>query len=112
MSTTTGLSIFTAACLAVFFAPVDEDYGYVTLEAFLAAKPVLTCADSGGPLEFVVHERNGFILPSEDWAAAASAIDRLFRDRALCRSLGEAGRAAVRPITWDHAISRLLEGAV
>ena len=50
-------------CLGVFFAPLDEDYGYITLEAFLAAKPVLTCNDSGGSMEFVVHEQNGFILP-------------------------------------------------
>jgi glycosyltransferase involved in cell wall biosynthesis len=40
-----------AHCLGVFFGPYDEDYGYVTLEAMLAAKPVITCADSGGPLE-------------------------------------------------------------
>jgi glycosyltransferase involved in cell wall biosynthesis len=62
-------------------------------------------------MEFVVHEQNGLILPPEDWTAAAAGIDRLFRDRALCRSLGEAGRTVVRPITWDHVISRLLEGA-
>jgi glycosyltransferase involved in cell wall biosynthesis len=99
-------------CLGVFFAPLDEDYGYITLEAFLAAKPVLTCRDSGGSLEFVVHEQNGFILPPGDWASAASSIDRLFRDRELCRSLGATGRAAVRAITWDHVLARLLEGAV
>jgi len=99
-------------CLGVFFAPLDEDYGYITLEAFLTAKPVLTCRDSGGSLEFVVHEQNGFILPPGDWASAASCIDRLFGDRELCRSLGVTGRAAVRAITWDHVLARLLEGAV
>lgn len=99
-------------CLGVFFAPLDEDYGYITLEAFLAAKPVLTCSDSGGSMEFVVHEQNGFILPPGDWASAASCIDRLCRDRELCRSLGATGRAAVRAITWDHVLARLLEGAV
>ena len=30
------------------FAPFDEDYGYVTLEAFEARKPVVTASDSGG----------------------------------------------------------------
>ena len=99
-------------CLGVFFAPLDEDYGYITLEAFLAAKPVLTGSDSGGSMEFVVHERNGFILPPGDWASAASSIDRLFRDRELCRSLGSTGKEAVRGITWDRVIARLLEGAV
>lgn len=99
-------------CLAVYFAPLDEDYGYITLEAFHASKPVLTSSDSGGSLEFVAHERNGFVLPPGDPIAAASCIDRLYGDRELCRSLGTAGRAAVRGITWDHVIARLLEGAV
>ncbi|HEX2165265.1 MAG TPA: glycosyltransferase, partial [Thermoanaerobaculia bacterium] len=42
-----------ARCRAVVFPPHDEDYGYVTLEAMFAGKPVVTCSDSGGPLEFV-----------------------------------------------------------
>ena len=45
-----------AHCLGVVYPPVDEDYGYVTLEAMLSSKPVLTCADSGGPLEFVLEK--------------------------------------------------------
>ena len=39
----------------------DEDYGYITLEAFFAGKPVITHTDSGGPLEFVTHEHNGLV---------------------------------------------------
>ena len=41
----------------VVYAPFDEDYGYVTLEAFLAEKPVITATDSGGTLEFVMTAR-------------------------------------------------------
>ena len=33
-----------AGARAVVFAPFDEDYGYVTLEAFLSGKPVVTAA--------------------------------------------------------------------
>ena len=43
----------TPNCLAVLYPPVDEDYGYVTLEGMLSSKPVVTCTDSGGPLEFI-----------------------------------------------------------
>ena len=43
------------------YPPFDEDFGYVTLEAFLARKPVVTCTDSGGPNEFVVDGVNGFV---------------------------------------------------
>jgi len=42
-----------AGALGVVYAPFDEDYGYVTLESFLAGKPMITTTDAGGPLEFV-----------------------------------------------------------
>ena len=51
-----------AGALAVVYPPFDEDFGYVTLEAFLARKPVITCTDSGGPNEFVVDGVNGFVV--------------------------------------------------
>lgn len=50
-------------CLAVPFVPVHEDYGYVTLEAFASGKPVLTCADSGEPCQFVRHYETGLVVP-------------------------------------------------
>ena len=69
-----------AGALAVVYPPYDEDFGYVTLEAFLARKPVVTCTDSGGPNEFVVDGVNGYVCePSAP--ALADAIDRLAADR-------------------------------
>ena len=47
-----------ARCLAVFYAPVDEDYGMVPYEAFLSEKPVVTTTDAGGPLEIVARPRD------------------------------------------------------
>ena len=38
-----------ARCLAVYYAPVDEDFGMVPYEAFLAEKPVVTTTDAGRP---------------------------------------------------------------
>ena len=38
---------------AIFFAPLNEDYGFVTVEAFSSRKPVVTCRDSGGITELV-----------------------------------------------------------
>ena len=49
------------AALAVYYGPFDEDYGYVTLEGFAADRPVVTLADSGGPLEFVVDGETGLV---------------------------------------------------
>ncbi|MGH7488045.1 MAG: glycosyltransferase family 4 protein, partial [bacterium] len=50
-----------AGALAVVFPPFDEDYGYVTLEAFLARKAVITTIDAGGPLEFVDDGVTGLV---------------------------------------------------
>ena len=50
-----------ARCLAVYYAPVDEDFGFVPYEAFLAEKPVVTTTDAGGPLEVVQDRRNGLV---------------------------------------------------
>ena len=96
-----------ARALAVLYAPFDEDYGYVTLEAFLAAKPVITATDSGGPLEFVYDGKNGFVCASNPTALSA-AINRIANDRSLAERLGRAGEATARQITWDGVIDRLL----
>ena len=56
-----------ARCRAVCFPPVEEDYGFVTAEAFASAKAVVTCSDSGGPAELVENGVNGFVCePSPD----------------------------------------------
>ena len=96
-----------AGALGVAYAPFDEDYGYVTLEAFLAAKPVITTTDAGGPLEFVRDGINGFVCEPTS-ASLAAAIDRLAADRALAERLGRAGRDVAQTITWDGVIEQLL----
>ncbi|MGL5136884.1 MAG: glycosyltransferase, partial [Beijerinckiaceae bacterium] len=103
------LSLY-AQATAVFFGPFDEDYGYVTLEAMLAGKPVITCHDSGGPLEFVVNGETGLVT-SPDAAAIADALDRMFAEPAHAASLGQAGQAHYRAkgISWDGVVQRLVE---
>jgi glycosyltransferase involved in cell wall biosynthesis len=93
--------------LAVAYPPYDEDFGYVTLEAFLARKPVITCTDSGGPNEFVRDGVNGFVC-APDPGALAGAINRLAATPRLAASLGEAGHASASAITWDGVIEKLL----
>jgi glycosyltransferase involved in cell wall biosynthesis len=93
--------------LAVVYPPYDEDFGYVTLEAFLSKKPVVTASDSGGPNEFVVDGVNGFVCAPEP-AALADAINRLAADRRRAASFGEAGYVRAAQVTWDGVIEKLV----
>ncbi len=96
-----------AGALAVVYAPFDEDYGYVTLEAFLARKPVVTTMDAGGPLEFVDDGVNGAACrPTPE--AVGAVIDHLHRHRAYAASLGDAGYERARAVTWDGVVDRLV----
>jgi glycosyltransferase involved in cell wall biosynthesis len=96
-----------AGALAVVFPPFDEDYGYVTLEAFLARKPVVTTTDAGGPLEFVEEAVTGLVVdPTAD--AIGAAIARLAANRSLARALGDAGFDRARAITWDGVVDALM----
>jgi glycosyltransferase involved in cell wall biosynthesis len=92
---------------AVVFPPYDEDYGYITLEAFLSRKPVITTTDAGGPLEFVEDGTTGVVVePAED--ALTSAIARVIADQPRARRLGEAGFERARTVTWDGVVERLV----
>jgi glycosyltransferase involved in cell wall biosynthesis len=96
-----------AGALGVVFPPFDEDYGYVTLEAFLAHKPVVTTSDAGGPLEFVDDRVTGFVADPMPESLGV-AIARLAADRSLARRLGDAGYDRARGITWDGVVETLM----
>jgi glycosyltransferase involved in cell wall biosynthesis len=99
-----------ADCLAAAYLPLDEDsYGYPTLEAAHAGKPVLTASDAGGVLEFVVDGVNGLVA-DPDPVAIARAMDQLFEDRDTTRRLGHAATARIDEmnISWSHVSERLL----
>jgi glycosyltransferase involved in cell wall biosynthesis len=96
-----------AHCLAVYYAPVDEDYGMVPLEAFLSEKPVLTTTDAGGPLEVVSDGSTGLVV-TPDAAEIARALGWLREHRDEAASYGRAGKAIASEVTWDRAIGRLL----
>ena len=98
-----------ANALMVIFTPVDEDYGYVTPEAMLSSKAVLTLEDSGGAAEFVQHDRNGLTVPA-DPRAMALAISRVWNDRAGAERLGSAARQRIDEIdlSWDKIVESLL----
>jgi glycosyltransferase involved in cell wall biosynthesis len=95
-------------CGAVWFAPFLEDYGYVALEAMMAAKPVITTSDAGGVTELVEAAAGGLVTGS-DPKEIAFAIDRIFADPEQATRLGKAGAKFVADISWDRVIEKLTE---
>ena len=77
-----------ANALAVPFVPYDEDYGYITIEAMLSGKPVVTTLDAGGPTEFVIDGETGRVVPPEA-SVLGQALDALVR---VCRCSTRWGR--------------------
>jgi glycosyltransferase involved in cell wall biosynthesis len=96
-----------AGARAVLYAPFDEDFGYVTLESFLARKPVITARDSGGPLEFVEDGINGWVCDPEP-AAIAEVLSKLAGDARRAQSMGDAGYDRARLVTWDGVVEKLV----
>jgi glycosyltransferase involved in cell wall biosynthesis len=96
-----------ARCLAVFYAPVDEDYGMVPYEAFLSEKPVVTTLDAGGPLE-VVRDRETGVVVAPQATALAEACAYLAEHVDDAKAWGRAGKAVAERVTWDACIDALL----
>jgi glycosyltransferase involved in cell wall biosynthesis len=96
-----------ARCLAVYYAPVDEDFGMVPYEAFLSGKPVITTHDAGGPLE-VVHDRETGIVVAPDPGALAQACAHLAHHVDEAKAWGKAGKALAERVTWDACVDALL----
>jgi glycosyltransferase involved in cell wall biosynthesis len=103
----TRLADLYARCLAVYYAPVDEDFGMVPYEAFLSAKPVLTTADSGGPLEIVRDHETGLVVAPEalDLANACAYLGEHVDE---AKAWGQTGKAVAERVTWGACVDALL----
>ena len=95
-----------ARCRAVVFPPFEEDYGFVTAEAFASAKAVITCRDSGGPAELVEDGLNGFVVEPTA-SALATAIQRVLEDRPLAERMGGEARRAGARLNWPDVVRAL-----
>jgi glycosyltransferase involved in cell wall biosynthesis len=95
--------------LACAYVPFDEDYGYVTLEAFYAGKPVITCHDSGGVLDFVRDHETGLVT-SPDARSLAAAIDELASNSRERGHWAAAARNHIHElnINWPETVKRFV----
>jgi glycosyltransferase involved in cell wall biosynthesis len=96
-----------ARCRAVCFTPYQEDYGFVTVEAFASGKPVITCSDSGGPAELVQDGVNGLVCAAQPEALARS-LSRLMENEGMAATMGRAGGELAGSMSWRAAVEQLV----
>jgi glycosyltransferase involved in cell wall biosynthesis len=95
-----------ARCRAVCFPPFDEDYGFVTVEAFASRKAVITCIDSGGPAELVVDGRSGFVCDPTP-VSVGGALRQVMDDRTLAEHMGANAFKAGEKLNWPDTVAQL-----
>jgi glycosyltransferase involved in cell wall biosynthesis len=102
-----GLVSHLSRCRAVVFPPFDEDYGFVTGEAFASAKPVITCTDSGGPVELVRSGGNGWVTAPEP-AAMARAMAEAMDGASEAERRGQQAMRDVAAMSWANVVKKLV----
>lgn len=103
------LAKFVNEAQAVAYLPFDEDsLGYVTMEACLAARPVITTTDAGGVLGLVHDGVTGWVCDPTPEALAGALASAA--DSARSAKRGKAAFAALRALnlSWELTIERLL----
>lgn len=95
-------------CKAVVFVPHDEDYGYITLEAFLSNKIVITTNDSGGPLEFISNQVNGYIVANDPFEIGAMINKVNMMSEKELEFMGAKAYSSVKNIGWDDVVAKLI----
>ena len=102
---------YLANSLAVMYIPYKEDScGFVTMEGFYSTKPVLSCRDSGGTVEFIEDEKTGFFAEPNP-KDIAKKMDQFFLNKEATVEMGKNALDEIvrRNITWDETIRRLLQ---
>jgi glycosyltransferase involved in cell wall biosynthesis len=93
---------------ATVFPSPKEGWGITNVEAAACGTPAVA-SDSPGLRESVRHEETGLLVPGDDPAALADALQRLARDSALVARLGRGGRAFAESLSWERAATQTAE---
>ncbi|MFW8566987.1 glycosyltransferase family 4 protein [Orrella sp. 11846] len=81
-----------------------EGFPNALLEAMAMGCPVIATDCDSGPRDIVDHERNGWLVPVDDFQALSKALLKVFNDRALRQHLGSQATAVRDRFSVDSVI--------
>ncbi len=93
---------------ALAFPSLKEGWGLVVLEALSAGLPVVA-TDMAVFREYLTHGRDSLLVPVQDSARLADAMELLVVDADLRDRLGHGGRRVVERFTWPSSARRHLD---
>ena len=87
----------------------SESFGVAIVEASAAGRPVVV-SDVGGLPEVTVEGVTGLVVPRENPAAAAAALEKLVLDPALRYRMGQAGKQHVsQKYDWETCVDTMVK---
>jgi glycosyltransferase involved in cell wall biosynthesis len=90
---------------AVLFAAINEDYGYIPIEAMASSKPIIS-VNEGGPKETIQDNKTGFLVDST--SQMADSMAQLAEQPGLAKEMGSAGRKLVEhKYSWEAFFEKL-----
>ncbi len=94
-----------STCTAVLFSAINEDYGFIPLEAMSSSKPIIS-VNEGGPKETILDGKTGFLVHSA--SSMAEKMGKIAEDPAAAEEMGRAGRKHVEAnYTWESFFKKL-----
>lgn len=100
-----------AADVVVHSSIYPEPFGRVVVEGMLAGRPVIA-ADAGGVPEIIVDGETGLLVPPDDAAALAAALQRIVGDPAGASAMAARGRACALETFSVPAMVRGVQAAL
>ena len=91
ISTKSNIGDYIKSCDVIASLAYEEGFGRTLIEGMALSKPVIAF-NSGGPVEIIDHDINGFLVDRGDFGSYAKCIKELYNDRIRSEKMGKAGR--------------------
>ena len=86
-------------CLAVAYIPINEDFGFVPIEAGASGKATIG-ADEGGLRETIINGKTGFLIKRVTPQNIAKKIDYFINNKNFARKMGGNAKEYIRKFDW------------